>query len=154
MKLLDGRAHGDKRGAERARRLKAGTVLVREYQDERHTVTVAPDGFPWRDSTYKSLTTIARAITGHRLERPALLRRAAEPRIARPRRGAGNDPARAFRAALTPGWSRHPLLARPREGATMKPSERKVFRCAIYTRKSTEHNLDLEFNSLDAGQIP
>ena len=32
----------------------------------------------------------------------------------------------------------------------MKPSERKVFRCAIYTRKSTEHNLDLEFNSLDA----
>jgi site-specific DNA recombinase len=32
----------------------------------------------------------------------------------------------------------------------MKPAERKSFRCAIYTRKSTEHNLDLEFNSLDA----
>jgi DNA invertase Pin-like site-specific DNA recombinase len=32
----------------------------------------------------------------------------------------------------------------------MKPIERKVYRCAIYTRKSTEHNLDLEFNSLDA----
>jgi site-specific DNA recombinase len=28
--------------------------------------------------------------------------------------------------------------------------ERKVLRCAIYTRKSTDHNLDLEFNSLDA----
>ena len=26
----------------------------------------------------------------------------------------------------------------------------KVSRCAIYTRKSTEHNLDFEFNSLDA----
>ena len=26
----------------------------------------------------------------------------------------------------------------------------KVSRCAIYTRKSTDHNLDLEFNSLDA----
>jgi site-specific DNA recombinase len=26
----------------------------------------------------------------------------------------------------------------------------KILRCAIYTRKSTEHNLDLEFNSLDA----
>jgi hypothetical protein len=148
MKLLDGRAHGDKRGAERARRtfpgsreermpgpprrkrgaegssrvvtgsspgsrnprfgctpkkrLKAGTVLVREYQDERHTVTVAPDGFPWRDDHC-----------------------------------AGD-----YRAP--PGAAR----------ATMKPSERKVFRCAIYTRKSTEHNLDLEFNSLDAGQIP
>ena len=32
----------------------------------------------------------------------------------------------------------------------MKPIERKIYRCAIYTRKSTEHNLDLEFNSLDA----
>ena len=26
----------------------------------------------------------------------------------------------------------------------------KAIRCAVYTRKSTEHNLDLEFNSLDA----
>jgi site-specific DNA recombinase len=26
----------------------------------------------------------------------------------------------------------------------------KAVRCAVYTRKSTEHNLDLEFNSLDA----
>jgi site-specific DNA recombinase len=32
----------------------------------------------------------------------------------------------------------------------MKPSLPKVLRCAIYTRKSTEHNLDLAFNSLDA----
>jgi site-specific DNA recombinase len=32
----------------------------------------------------------------------------------------------------------------------MNTPERKVLRCAIYTRKSTEHNLDLEFNSLDA----
>jgi site-specific DNA recombinase len=32
----------------------------------------------------------------------------------------------------------------------MTKPERKVLRCAIYTRKSTEHNLDLEFNSLDA----
>src|ERR1700746_1304341 len=32
----------------------------------------------------------------------------------------------------------------------MDQSLNKVFRCAIYTRKSTEYNLDLEFNSLDA----
>ena len=32
----------------------------------------------------------------------------------------------------------------------MTKIERKVLRCAIYTRKSTDHNLDLEFNSLDA----
>src|SRR5674536_63877 len=32
----------------------------------------------------------------------------------------------------------------------MTPQTAKRQRCAIYTRKSTEHNLDLEFNSLDA----
>ncbi len=32
----------------------------------------------------------------------------------------------------------------------MKPVAPKIQRCAIYTRKSTEHNLDLAFNSLDA----
>ena len=32
----------------------------------------------------------------------------------------------------------------------MKPAQSKPLRCAVYTRKSTEHNLDLEFNSLDA----
>src|SRR5262245_59749435 len=32
----------------------------------------------------------------------------------------------------------------------MKPAAPKPQRCAIYTRKSSEHNLDLEFNSLDA----
>jgi site-specific DNA recombinase len=30
-----------------------------------------------------------------------------------------------------------------------KPSK-KLLRCAVYTRKSTDHNLELEFNSLDA----
>src|SRR3982074_2983016 len=32
----------------------------------------------------------------------------------------------------------------------MKPVTPKPRRCAVYTRKSTEYNLDLEFNSLDA----
>jgi site-specific DNA recombinase len=32
----------------------------------------------------------------------------------------------------------------------MKTTMSKPLRCAIYTRKSTEHNLDLAFNSLDA----
>src|SRR2546430_6733662 len=32
----------------------------------------------------------------------------------------------------------------------MKPSSIKPVRCAIYTRVSTEHGLDQEFNSLDA----
>lgn len=32
----------------------------------------------------------------------------------------------------------------------MKLKSEKLYRCAIYTRKSTEHGLELEFNSLDA----
>jgi DNA invertase Pin-like site-specific DNA recombinase len=32
----------------------------------------------------------------------------------------------------------------------MDKPQKKFFRCAIYTRKSTDHNLELEFNSLDA----
>jgi hypothetical protein len=63
-KLLDRLARGDKPRADTARRLKLGTVLVREYQGERHTVTVGPDGYVWRETTYASLSTIARAITG------------------------------------------------------------------------------------------
>ena len=47
-KLLDGMAQGENPGTEVKRRLKAGTVLVREYQGERHTVTVVADGFVCR----------------------------------------------------------------------------------------------------------
>jgi hypothetical protein len=61
-KLLDSLGRGDKPTADR--RLKPGTVLVREYAGERHTVTVVRDGYIWRESTYSSLSTIARAITG------------------------------------------------------------------------------------------
>src|SRR5436309_15740620 len=35
-------------------------------------------------------------------------------------------------------------------GPPMKASSVKPIRCAIYTRVSTEHGLDQEFNSLDA----
>jgi hypothetical protein len=44
--------------------LKSGTVLVREYQGERHTVTVTPAGYVWRENSYPSLSAIALAITG------------------------------------------------------------------------------------------
>jgi hypothetical protein len=60
-KVLDGFGRGNKPPD---RHLKAGTVLVREYRGERHTVTVVPGGYVWRESTYPSLSLIARAITG------------------------------------------------------------------------------------------
>src|SRR6266581_7898110 len=61
LTFLDGLARH--RGSPR-RRLKPGTVLLRYYQGQRHTVTVAPDGFDWQGTTYPSLSAIARAITG------------------------------------------------------------------------------------------
>ena len=33
------------------RQLKPGTVLVRDYQGQRHSVTVVPDGFEWQGTT-------------------------------------------------------------------------------------------------------
>jgi hypothetical protein len=51
-------------GGSPRRRLKPGTVLVRDYHGRRHSVTVAPDGFNWQGTTYASLSAIARAITG------------------------------------------------------------------------------------------
>ena len=36
----------------------------------------------------------------------------------------------------------------------MKLASIKTVRCAIYTRVSTEHGLDQEFNSLDASGTP
>jgi hypothetical protein len=53
-----------RRGGLPRRQLKPGTVLVRDYRGQRHTVTVAADGFEWQGMTYASLSAIARAITG------------------------------------------------------------------------------------------
>ena len=44
----------------------AGTRLIREYQGVEHTVTVMTDGYEWQGRPYKSLSAIARAITGTR----------------------------------------------------------------------------------------
>jgi hypothetical protein len=61
LRFLDGLA---RHGGSPRRQLKPGTVLVRDYQGQRHTVTVAADGFDWQGTTYASLSAIARAITG------------------------------------------------------------------------------------------
>ena len=43
-----------------------GTRLLREWQGVEHIVTVTADGFEWQGRPYKSLSAIARAITGTR----------------------------------------------------------------------------------------
>jgi DUF2924 family protein len=44
----------------------AGTRLLREWQGVEHAVTVLPDSFEWEGRPYRSLSAIARAITGTR----------------------------------------------------------------------------------------
>jgi hypothetical protein len=64
LKLLASYAQGRTGEADRLRRLKPGTELVREFQGERHTVVITGEGFRWRGEDYPSLTAIARIITG------------------------------------------------------------------------------------------
>ena len=43
---------------------RSGTILVREWQGTTHHVTVVDGGFLWNGKTFRSLSRIARAITG------------------------------------------------------------------------------------------
>ncbi len=45
-------------------RLKPGLRLVREWRGETHTVLVLEDGFEWKGEPRRSLSAIAREITG------------------------------------------------------------------------------------------
>jgi len=44
----------------------AGTRLIREWQGVEHTVTVTNEGYEWQERPYRSLSAIARDITGTR----------------------------------------------------------------------------------------
>jgi len=48
----------------RVARLRPGAKLVREWRGETHTVVVCEDGFEWRGRQWRSLSVIAREITG------------------------------------------------------------------------------------------
>src|SRR5690348_2822046 len=52
------------------RRIKAGAVLVRDWKDDNHRVTVLNEGFSYQGKTYTSLSEIARLITGTRWNGP------------------------------------------------------------------------------------
>jgi len=51
-------------GADAAAMLKAGTRLVRKWQGEFHHVLICDDRYVYRDRQYKSLSQIAKQITG------------------------------------------------------------------------------------------
>ncbi len=47
-----------------------GTLLMREHAGKMHAVTVVADGYAWNGATHKSLSEIARLITGTRWNGP------------------------------------------------------------------------------------
>jgi hypothetical protein len=49
----------------------AGTRLIRDWQGSRHEVTVVVDGYEYGGKRYRSLSAIARAITGTQWNGPA-----------------------------------------------------------------------------------
>jgi hypothetical protein len=51
-------------------RLRPGTVLIREWRGIKHQVTVLKDGFLYRTQRFRSLSEIARTITGSRWSGP------------------------------------------------------------------------------------
>src|SRR5262249_59795548 len=52
-------------------RLRPGTTLERAWRGETHVVSIAAEGFTYRGQHYRSLSQIARVITGTRWNGPA-----------------------------------------------------------------------------------
>ena len=65
---LDKRADG--KAVRSDSRLRPGGRLLREWNGATHSVEVTDDGFRWNGQTYRSLSSVARAITGARWSGP------------------------------------------------------------------------------------
>ena len=94
---------------------------MREWRGVTYTVLVHANGFEWNGRRYRSLTIVAREITGAHWSGPRFF---GLRKLSRARRANMRKP------------------DRPKSGM--------IFRCAIYTRKSSDDGLEQEFNSLDA----
>lgn len=95
------------------RRIKPGSVLVREWKAKTHRVTVLDNGFSYDGRAYPSLSEIARAITGTRWNGPKFFglrpadRSSDEQPInpAPPRRGRPRKSSPAIKPSTTTGAS-------------------------------------------------
>ena len=56
--------NGDANSMLGSTRIRAGTQMIRQWQNTTHTVTAVAEGFEWNGRTYKSLSAVANAITG------------------------------------------------------------------------------------------
>ena len=68
--FANGTANGDNGGRKLAPSLQSGARLVREWNGVSHMVEVIEGGYVWNGDRYRSLSVIARAITGARWSGP------------------------------------------------------------------------------------
>jgi hypothetical protein len=69
--LPKSRSRGPQAAPAPVRRLKPGTRLLRAWQEKTYTVMVADPGFIYEGKTYRSLSAVARKITGTPWSGPA-----------------------------------------------------------------------------------
>ena len=68
--LIEARDSGAEIAKEGAQRIRAGARLIREWNGRTHTVMVEEDGFSYAGQNYRSLSAVARDITGARWSGP------------------------------------------------------------------------------------
>ncbi len=68
--LANGTANGDHGGRKTAPTLQPGARLVREWNGVNHVVEVIEGGYVWNGDRHRSLSAIARTITGARWSGP------------------------------------------------------------------------------------
>lgn len=68
--LADQDRQADRKAARSDATLKPGGRLLREWNGTTHTVEVVDEGFRWNGQTYRSLSAVARTITGARWSGP------------------------------------------------------------------------------------
>jgi len=68
--FANGTANGDHGGRKTAPTLQSGARLVREWNGVNHVVEVIEGGYVWNGDRHRSLSAIARAITGARWSGP------------------------------------------------------------------------------------
>jgi hypothetical protein len=69
-KVADGPSSGKEAKAGTSPKLRPGTRLVREWNGSTHMVEVVDGGFVWNGERHRSLSVIARTITGARWSGP------------------------------------------------------------------------------------
>ncbi len=70
QKIANGTANGDLGNREVSSKLHPGARLIREWNGVSHVVEVIEGGFIWNGDRHRSLSAIARAITGARWSGP------------------------------------------------------------------------------------